>query len=129
MARAALGWTSREAAARAKIGLGTVCRLEADDDALASSKEKLERALAAEGVRFRNDAAGYGVYIQVVNTARGQMSLISGTDVSRDHTAMPLPGDVPRLWDEYLEAKERMEEAHRRFLAAFIQCDGPPSGS
>lgn len=52
MARAALGWNTQELAAKAGVGLNTVNRFEAGQDARVSSVEKMRRALEAAGVIF-----------------------------------------------------------------------------
>lgn len=52
MARAALGWNTQELAGKAGVGLNTVNRFEAGQDARVSSVEKMRRALEAAGVIF-----------------------------------------------------------------------------
>ena len=56
MARAALGWTARELADRAKIGVATVNRFEAGTaKPITLTLEAMQRALEEGGVRFAND--------------------------------------------------------------------------
>ncbi|MFG1188629.1 helix-turn-helix domain-containing protein [Xanthobacter flavus] len=52
MARAALGWNTQELAATAGVGLNTVNRFEAGQEARVSSVEKMRSALEAAGVIF-----------------------------------------------------------------------------
>lgn len=61
MARAALDWTTADLAAAASVGVNTVNRFEAGQDARMSSVEKLKTALQAAGVEFIDDARGEGV--------------------------------------------------------------------
>ena len=122
MARAALGWTTRELAAKANIGAGTVCRLESGDNVLATSKEKLERVFAAEGLRFHKDNVGYGVYGPHLDTLGARISLVGGKDVDSNG---PTVSDTQSLWYQYLEAKERADEIYARFTEAFLVNDGP----
>lgn len=52
MARAALAWSTQELATRAGVGLNTVNRFEAGQDARVSSVDKMRSALEAAGVIF-----------------------------------------------------------------------------
>lgn len=52
MARAALTWSTQELATRAGVGLNTVNRFEAGQDARVSSVDKMRSALEAAGVIF-----------------------------------------------------------------------------
>ncbi|WP_210179285.1 hypothetical protein [Bosea sp. WAO] len=61
MARAALDWTTADLAAAAVVGVNTVNRFEAGQDARMSSVEKLKVALQSAGVEFIDDARGEGV--------------------------------------------------------------------
>jgi transcriptional regulator with XRE-family HTH domain len=65
MARAGLGWSIRELAARAKVHFNTVSRieraLEASDDTLSA----IRRVLEAKGIEFLpDDGAGEGVRLK-----------------------------------------------------------------
>ncbi len=61
MARAALDFTTADLAAAAGVGVNTVNRFEAGQDARMSSVEKLKSALQAAGVEFIDDERGEGV--------------------------------------------------------------------
>jgi transcriptional regulator with XRE-family HTH domain len=52
MARAALGWSTQELAKAADVGVNTVNRFEAGQDARVSSVEKMRRTLESAGVIF-----------------------------------------------------------------------------
>jgi transcriptional regulator with XRE-family HTH domain len=52
MARAALGWTLKDLADRAKVNLNTVSRYEAGFEILSGTMHKIEDVLRAEGVDF-----------------------------------------------------------------------------
>lgn len=52
MARAALGWTTQNLADHAGVGVNTVVRFEAGEDARMSSVDKIRQALEAAGVIF-----------------------------------------------------------------------------
>jgi transcriptional regulator with XRE-family HTH domain len=54
MARAAVGWSVRELAAKAGITANTVTRIENGADAKQSTIDRLRRALEAAGVEFTN---------------------------------------------------------------------------
>lgn len=61
MARAAVGWSTVDLAAKARVGVNTVNRFEAGQDARMSSVEKLKAALRVAGVEFVDDERGEGV--------------------------------------------------------------------
>ena len=52
MARAALGWTTQDLATKAEVGVNTVNRFEAGQDARMSSVDKMRKALEKVGVIF-----------------------------------------------------------------------------
>ena len=58
MARAALSWSTAELAKAAGVGLNTVNRFEAGQDARLSSVEKIKVALEAAGVEFIPENGG-----------------------------------------------------------------------
>jgi transcriptional regulator with XRE-family HTH domain len=59
MARAALKWSVRELAARAKVATDTITRLEAGKDLKPRTIEAVQHALEKAGVEFTNgDAPG-----------------------------------------------------------------------
>jgi transcriptional regulator with XRE-family HTH domain len=65
MARAALGWTTKDLAAKAAVGVNTVNRFEAGQDARMSSVEKMRATLAAAGVIFiEENGEGPGVRLR-----------------------------------------------------------------
>lgn len=65
MARAALGWSTQELAAKAGVGVNTVNRFEAGQDARMSSVEKIRAALEAAGVSFiAENGGGAGVRLR-----------------------------------------------------------------
>ncbi|MFG1284870.1 helix-turn-helix domain-containing protein [Xanthobacter autotrophicus] len=65
MARAALGWSTQELAAKAGVGVNTVNRFEAGQDARMSSVEKMRAALEAGGVIFiEQNGNGPGVRLK-----------------------------------------------------------------
>jgi predicted transcriptional regulator len=58
-ARALLGWTQEELSRKARIGLGTVKRMEGFDGPVGARTDTLRRAVAVfekAGVEFLNDA-------------------------------------------------------------------------
>ena len=61
MARAALDWTTADLAGAASVGVNTVNRFEAGQDARMSSVMKLKAALQAAGVEFIDNERGEGV--------------------------------------------------------------------
>ena len=61
MARAAVELTTADLAAAAGVGVNTVNRFEAGQDARMSSVHKLKAALQAAGVEFIDDERGEGV--------------------------------------------------------------------
>ena len=65
MARAAIGWSTQELAAKAGVGVNTVNRFEAGQDARMSSVEKIRAALEAAGVIFvAENGEGPGVRLR-----------------------------------------------------------------
>lgn len=65
MARAALNWSTQELAAKAGVGVNTVNRFEAGQDARVSSVEKMRAALEAAGVIFvAENGEGPGVRLR-----------------------------------------------------------------
>jgi transcriptional regulator with XRE-family HTH domain len=52
MARAALGWTLKDLADRAKVNLNTISRYEAGHEILTGTMRKIEDALRGEGIVF-----------------------------------------------------------------------------
>jgi transcriptional regulator with XRE-family HTH domain len=59
MARAALGWTLKDLADRAKVNLNTVSRYEAGFEILSGTMQKIEDVLRAEGVDFIEEDADF----------------------------------------------------------------------
>jgi len=65
MARAALGWSTQELAKAADVGVNTVNRFEAGQDARVSSVEKMRRTLELAGVIFvAENGEGPGVRLR-----------------------------------------------------------------
>ncbi len=65
MARAALGWSTQELAKAADVGVNTVNRFEAGQDARVSSVEKMRRALESAGMIFVDEnGEGPGVRLK-----------------------------------------------------------------
>jgi transcriptional regulator with XRE-family HTH domain len=64
MARAALNWTTADLAREASVGVNTVNRFEAGNDARVSSVDKMRRALEAAGVIFLENGEGPGVKLR-----------------------------------------------------------------
>jgi transcriptional regulator with XRE-family HTH domain len=65
MARAALGWSTQELAKAADVGVNTVNRFEAGQDARVSSVEKMRRTLESAGVIFvAENGEGPGVRLR-----------------------------------------------------------------
>lgn len=65
MARAALNWSTQELAAKAGVGVNTVNRFEAGQDARVSSVDKMRAALEAAGVIFvAENGEGPGVRLR-----------------------------------------------------------------
>ena len=65
MARAALGWSVRELAAKAGVTANTVSRYENGADALGETLAKIRRALEEGGVAFLDeDGGGFGVRLR-----------------------------------------------------------------
>jgi ribosome-binding protein aMBF1 (putative translation factor) len=58
MARAALGWSTQDLARQASVGVNTVNRFEAGQDARVSSMEKMRATLEAAGVQFIPENGG-----------------------------------------------------------------------
>ncbi|MET3354686.1 helix-turn-helix domain-containing protein [Xanthobacter oligotrophicus] len=69
MARAALNWSTQELAAKAGVGVNTVNRFEAGQDARVSSVDKMRAALEAAGVIFvAENGEGPGVRLRKERT-------------------------------------------------------------
>lgn len=65
MARAALGWSTADLAAKASVGSNTVNRFEAGQDARVSSVDKMRVALEAAGIIFvAENGEGPGVRLK-----------------------------------------------------------------
>ncbi|ATQ67873.1 MULTISPECIES: helix-turn-helix domain-containing protein [Methylosinus] len=65
MARAALGWSTQDLARHAGVGVNTVNRFEAGQDARMSSVEKMRTALESAGVEFiAENGGGPGVRLR-----------------------------------------------------------------
>lgn len=58
MARAALGWSTQDLAREAGVGVNTVNRFEAGQDARVSSMDKMRVTLEAAGVQFIPENGG-----------------------------------------------------------------------
>lgn len=58
MARAALGWSTQDLAREASVGVNTVNRFEAGQDARVSSMEKMRATMEAAGVQFIPENGG-----------------------------------------------------------------------
>lgn len=58
MARAALAWSTQDLAREAGVGVNTVNRFEAGQDARVSSMEKMRATLEAAGVQFISENGG-----------------------------------------------------------------------
>lgn len=58
MARAALTWSTQDLAREAGVGVNTVNRFEAGQDARVSSMEKMRTTLEAAGVQFIPENGG-----------------------------------------------------------------------
>jgi transcriptional regulator with XRE-family HTH domain len=73
MARAALGWTVQELAAKAGVAGNTVSRYENGTDAYGETLLKLERALEAGGVSFiaGDEDGGPGVRLKKKKRSKG----------------------------------------------------------
>ena len=59
MARAALGWSLRDLAAAAGVGVNTANNLEHGSDARISTARKIQEAYEAEGIEFIEDGVRY----------------------------------------------------------------------
>lgn len=57
MARAALGWSIREAAAKAHIGINTLSRFEGGGGVYLATSENLHAVYRSAGVEFVSDGA------------------------------------------------------------------------
>ncbi|WP_310354251.1 helix-turn-helix domain-containing protein [Methylobacterium sp. BE186] len=69
MARAALGWSTQDLAREAGIGINTVNRFEAGQDARVSSLEKMRQALEDAGLEFiPENGGGAGVRLRKKNS-------------------------------------------------------------
>ena len=66
MARAALGWSLKELAEKAKVHLNTVSRCEAGYEALTGTMQRIEDVFKSEGVVFTEDDLGIGVTMPLI---------------------------------------------------------------
>ena len=64
-ARSALGWSRPELASRAKIGLNTVVRIEANQSSRTASKDAVVRVLRENGIKFLPAIDGEGEGIRL----------------------------------------------------------------
>jgi transcriptional regulator with XRE-family HTH domain len=65
MARAALGWSTQDLAREAAVGINTVNRFEAGQDARMSSVSKIQAAIEAAGVMLiEENGEGPGVRLR-----------------------------------------------------------------
>jgi ribosome-binding protein aMBF1 (putative translation factor) len=71
MARAALGWTLAELAARTKVHVNTVRRCEAGYESLAGTLQKIENVFRSEGIAFVDEDEHYGPGIRGPKSATG----------------------------------------------------------
>ena len=76
MARAALGWTTRDLAERAQVGIMTVSRLEAGTgETYPATRAAIARALEAAGISFiPENGGGAGVRLQKQEQEQAQRS-------------------------------------------------------
>jgi transcriptional regulator with XRE-family HTH domain len=65
MARAALGWTLKDLADRAKVNLNTISRYEAGYEILTGTMQKIEEALRSEGVVFIDENEDFQPAIRI----------------------------------------------------------------
>ena len=65
MARAALGWSLKELARRAKVHLNTISRCEAGYEALTGTMQRIEDVFRNEGVVFSDDGLSIGVSMRI----------------------------------------------------------------
>jgi transcriptional regulator with XRE-family HTH domain len=62
MARGALGWSLRDAADKAGIGINTLVRIEKNSDVRVSTIRKMQSAFEAAGIAFlADDGQGCGI--------------------------------------------------------------------
>ena len=64
MARAALGWGTRDLAAQAKVSTDTIARLERGEKLRERTLDDIRRALEAAGIEFVDDPAKPGVLLR-----------------------------------------------------------------
>jgi predicted transcriptional regulator len=67
MARAALGWSLKELAGKAKIHLNTVSRCEAGHEALTGTMQRIEDVFRNEGIVFVENESSIGVTMVLDN--------------------------------------------------------------
>jgi len=72
MARAALNWTVRDLEAKSGVGRNTISRYEGGSDIVASSVERLEKALTDEGIIFFEDDRTYGTGVGLKRRQRSK---------------------------------------------------------
>jgi transcriptional regulator with XRE-family HTH domain len=71
MARAALGWTLKDLADRAKVNLNTISRYEAGNEILSGTMHKIEGVLRSEGVVFVDEDEDFQPAIRVRKDVAG----------------------------------------------------------
>ena len=64
MARSALGWSTQDLAREADVGVNTVSRFEAGQDARVSSVEKMRRVLEERVIFIEENGEGAGVRLR-----------------------------------------------------------------
>ena len=64
MARSALGWSTQDLAREADVGVNTVSRFEAGQDARLSSVEKMRRVLEERVIFIEENGEGPGVRLR-----------------------------------------------------------------
>ena len=66
MARAALGWSLSDLAAKSQVNLNTISRYEAGREVLSGTIDKLEKVFESAGITFiqEDDLGGPGIRVQ-----------------------------------------------------------------
>ena len=66
MARAALGWSLSDLAAKSQVNLNTISRYEAGREVLSGTIDKLEKVFESAGITFiqEDDTGGPGIRMQ-----------------------------------------------------------------
>ena len=70
MARAALNWTVRDLATRARVNKNTVSRYEAGKEIVASSLQRIEQVLIEHGIVFFEQDSKYGAGVRLKKRKR-----------------------------------------------------------